>query len=263
MSSAERVESDDLGARAPLPARVRRVVSLVPSLTESVALTCPEVLIGATEWCTHPPELAVERVRGTKNPDVRRIVELAPEVVLCNREENRKLDVDRLRAAGIAVWVTEIRTVEQALTSLTRLFTAVMGVERPDWLGEAERVWAQPAPTPPRSAVIPIWRDPWMVVGADTFTGDLAARLGLRLVHADRGERYPTLAETELTAGVEVAVLPDEPYVFTGSDGPEKFPGVPVALVSGRDLTWYGPSLVTARARLLDRLDAAQRPANR
>ncbi|BCK58234.1 helical backbone metal receptor [Nocardia wallacei] len=251
------IPRDDLGAAVPLPATVRRVVSLVPSLTEAIAATCPQRLTAATEWCTHPADLAVERVRGTKNPNVRRIVDLAPDLVVCNQEENRLIDVDRLRAAGIPVWVTRIETVPEAFTAMTRLFELALGVDSPAWLRAAERVWAAPAPEPLRDTVIPVWRDPWMVVGRDTFTGDLARRLGLRLVHAGRDERYPTVSGPELTAGVELAVLPDEPYVFTATDGPEAFPGIPVALVSGRNLTWYGPSLVTARAELTAQLARA------
>lgn len=249
---------DDLGTAVAIGRPVRRVVSLVPSLTESVAVSCPDLLVAATEWCTHPAELAVERVRGTKNPHVRRIVELAPDLVLCNQEENRRIDVDRLRAAGIPVWVTRIETVDEALTSLRRLFTVALGVDAPDWLAAAESVWAAPPPAPPRKAVIPIWRHPWMVVGRNTFTGDLAHRLGLRLVHADLPDRYPRLTDEELTADVELAVLPDEPYIFTETDGPEAFPGIPVALVEGRALTWYGPSLATARGALAERLAQAR-----
>lgn len=241
---------DDLGDEVALPNPVRRVVSLVPSLTEAVAATSPELLVGATDWCTHPADLNVERVRGTKNPSIARIVELAPDVVLCNREENRQIDVDRLRAAGIAVWVTVIESVADAITSMDRMFTEALGVDAPDWLRAADEAWAAPPPEPPQAAVIPIWRNPWMVVGRDTFTGDIARLLGLRLVHAVRPERYPRIEDSELTAGVELAVLPDEPYVFTETDGPEAFSGLKVALISGRLLTWYGPSLVTARADL-------------
>ncbi|MEV0763237.1 helical backbone metal receptor [Nocardia sp. NPDC050435] len=248
---------DDLGGKVPLTRPVRRVVSLVPSLTESVALTRPELLVGATEWCTHPADLAVERVRGTKNPNVRRIIELAPDLVLCNQEENRRRDVERLRDAGIPVWVTRIESVDAAFAALTRMFTVALGLERPGWLDAAERAWAAPAPAPARRAVIPIWRDPWMVVGRDTFTADVAARLGLDLVHAAHPDRYPRLTAAELTRDVELAVLPDEPYVFTESDGPDAFPGIPVALVAGRDLTWYGPSLTAARATLSAQLAAA------
>ncbi|WP_281032436.1 helical backbone metal receptor [Nocardia pneumoniae] len=251
---------DDLGAPVDIRTPPRRVVSLVPSLTEAVAMTCPEVLVAATQWCTHPADLAVERVRGTKNPNVRRIIELRPDLVLCNMEENRRLDVVRLRAARIPVWVTRIETVDDAMASLARLCVQALGVGIPPWLVEAESAWAAPPPEPERAAVIPIWRNPWMVVGRDTFTGDIARRLGLRLVHAVRPERYPRVTEAELIEGVDLAVLPDEPYVFTESDGPEAFPHIPVALVEGRALTWYGPSLATARAELTARLAAARRP---
>jgi len=247
---------DDLGEPMRLARPAGRVVSLVPSLTEAIAASCPGLLVAATQWCTHPAGLEVERVRGTKNPDTRRIVQLAPDLVVCNQEENRLIDVERLRSAGIPVWVTRIRTVDESFGSMTRLFEVALGVDRPAWLAEAEAVWSPP-PGPVVDAVVPIWRRPWMVVGRDTFTADLAHRIGLRLVHADRDERYPTVTDDELVRGVRLAVLPDEPYVFTESDGPEAFPGIPVALVSGRDLTWYGPSLVTARARLTDQLARA------
>ncbi|WP_194817608.1 helical backbone metal receptor [Nocardia sp. XZ_19_385] len=256
-SRQARWAQDDLGGAVPLTRPVRRVVSLVPSLTESVALTCPEVLVGATEWCTHPADLDVERVRGTKNPNLRRIVELAPDVVLCNQEENRRIDVERLRDAGIPVWVTKIQSVDEAITALARLFTLALGIDVPAWLSESEKAWAATPPIDLRTAVIPIWRNPWMVVGRDTFTADLARRLGLDLVHATGPDRYPRVTEDELTRGIDLAVLPDEPYVFTETDGPDAFPGIPVALVEGRSLTWYGPSLTTARAALTAQLAAA------
>ncbi|MEU4342483.1 helical backbone metal receptor [Nocardia sp. NPDC023852] len=251
---------DDLATPVAIRTPPRRVVSLVPSLTEAVALTCPEALVAATKWCTHPVDLDVERVRGTKNPNVPRIIELAPDLVLCNKEENRRVDVECLRDAGIPVWVTKIESLDEAMVSLARLCTVALGIGIPTWLSEAESAWAPPPPEPSRAAVIPIWRNPWMVVGRNTFTGDLAHRLGLRLVHADLPDRYPHVTEAELIKGVDIAVLPDEPYVFTESDGPEAFPDIPVALVEGRALTWYGPSLATARAILAAQLARARRP---
>ncbi|WP_067693266.1 helical backbone metal receptor [Nocardia jejuensis] len=248
---------DDLGAAVALPRPVRRVVSLVPSLTEAIAMSCPGVLVGATQWCTHPGDLEVARVRGTKNPNCREIVSIAPDLVVCNEEENRRIDVERLRDAGIAVWVTRIRTLDEAFASMTRLFTVALNVPAPEWLRQAEIEWEAPPSAPMIDAVIPIWRDPWMVVGRDTFTGDLARRLGLRLVHLDRPGRYPTVSLEELTEGVSLAVLPDEPYRFTETDGPESFPGLPVALVEGRGLTWYGPSLRTSRGVLTRQLSRA------
>jgi len=163
------------------------VVSLVPSLTEAVAVSAPGRLVGATDWCTHPAGLAVTRIRGTKNPERARIAALAPDLVIANREENRKLDVARLREAGLAVWVTVIESVPEALASLRRLLTGPLGLDTPGWLAATERAWAGPAPRPwsdrpGRRVAVPVWRDPWMVVGARTFTGDVLTRLGLAAV---------------------------------------------------------------------------------
>ncbi|GGV35430.1 ABC transporter substrate-binding protein [Actinomadura cremea] len=238
---------DDTGHPVPVPDRVRRVVSIVPSLTETVAATAPGLLAGATDWCTHPADLDVPRVRGTKNPDVERIASLRPDVVVGNTEENRPADVDALRAAGIPVWMTRIRTVEEALASLRRMLAEACRVPVPAWLDDAGRAWAGLAPGPRRAAVVPIWRRPWMVVGRDTFTGDVLSRLGVANVYADHPERYPKIPIGELNAsGAALVVLPDEPYRFTADDGPEAFAGLDCVLVDGRYLTWYGPSLVDA-----------------
>jgi ABC-type Fe3+-hydroxamate transport system substrate-binding protein len=246
---------DDLGYPVELNGPARRVVSLVPSLTEAVARSAPGLLAGATDWCTHPADLAVTRVRGTKNPERAAIIALAPDLVIANREENRKLDVVRLRDAGLAVWVTVIESVPEALRSLRRLLTGPLGLEVPAWLAVAEQAWAGPAPPPSRRVAMPIWRDPWMVVGARTFTGDVLARLGLDNVFGAGPDRYPHVeAEQIRAAAPDLVLLPDEPYRFTPQDGPEEFPGGRVVLVPGRLLSWYGPSLATARADLLRRL---------
>jgi ABC-type Fe3+-hydroxamate transport system substrate-binding protein len=246
---------DDTGREVDVPDGVERVVSIVPSLTEAIAATQPGLLVAATDWCTHPPDLDVPRIKGTKNPDVAAIVTLRPDLVLANREENREPDVEALRAAGVPVWVTDVRTVDGAFTSLARMIFACR-LPRPAWLDEAESAWAGTKPLDPRRrAVVPIWRRPWMAVGSDTFTGDVLARLGVDNVLATSYERYPRIRPDEVS-DVDLVVLPDEPYRFTADDGPEAFPGVPAALVPGRHLTWYGPSMVEApavlRAQLLE-----------
>jgi ABC-type Fe3+-hydroxamate transport system substrate-binding protein len=242
---------DDEGRRIALAGSVRRVVSLVPSLTEAVGVTAPGLLVGATDWCTHPGDLddhGVTRVRGTKNPDVEMIVDLRPDLVLANAEENKPDELERLREAGLAVYVTDIRTVDGALRSLERMLAAC-GLVRPAWIDGARVAWdALAVPAAPRRAVVPIWRKPWMAVGSDTFTGAVLARLGVENVLADSPERYPRFDPAELPAH-DLVVLPDEPYRFTVDDGPEFF-DAPSALVSGRLLTWYGPSLLEA-ARVL------------
>ncbi|MGH3328620.1 MAG: helical backbone metal receptor [Streptomycetales bacterium] len=236
------------------------MVSLVPSLTEAVALTAPGLLVGATDWCTHPRDLDVTRVRGTKNPALDRVVGLRPDLVIANFEENRQPDLDALREAGLAVWVTAPRTLAEAFGSLDRLLRACR-TPRPAWLDAAEQAWRVPYEGPRRRAVIPIWRRPWMVLGGDTFAGDVLRRLGVDNVYADAAERYPKVGLGELrSCGAEVVVLPDEPYAFNADDGPDCFPGLEVALVSGRHLEWYGPSLALAREVLGSQLAAARVP---
>lgn len=274
---------DDLGLPVELPREVRRVVSLVPSLTESVAATAPELLAGVTDWCSHPAGLGVPRVRGTKNPDLAAVSALRPDLVLANEEENRVPDLDALRAAGVPVWVTVVRTVDGAIASLRHMIGTALSRPEPPWLTAAARAWAGPlgaveGPTAPerraaegpraaeerravseRRAVVPVWRKPWMVAGRDTFAGDVLLRLGVRNIYAGHPERYPKIPLAELLASApDLVVLPDEPYRFTRDDGPGFFPGVPAALVSGRHLTWYGPSLAEAPAVLAEALRLAR-----
>jgi ABC-type Fe3+-hydroxamate transport system substrate-binding protein len=232
---------------------VRRVVSLVPSLTEAVAVSRPGALVGATDWCTHPPGLDVPRVRGTKNPDRAAIQALRPDLVLANQEENRELDVRRLRAAGVPVWVTRIESVAEAVASLSRLFTAGLGWAEPSWLDGVRAQWTVTWREPRGRAAIAIWRDPWMVVGGRTFTGDLLARLGWVNAFDTAPSRYPHVELRELDdPAIDLVVLPDEPYPFGPGDGPEAFHRVRTLLVPGRPLTWYGPALLTARSILTD-----------
>jgi ABC-type hemin transport system substrate-binding protein len=230
-----------------------RVVSLVPSLTESVAVSAPGLLVGATDWCTEPPGLSVARVGGSKYPRVPDVLALRPDLVLAIEEENRRADVEALRAAGIDVWVGAPRTVDAALSTLDDMF-GVLGVARPGWLSDAARAWSAPVPVHARRAVVPVWRRPWVWLGTDTFAADVLRRLGVTVGRVGDG-RYPRVdVPAALRTRPDLVVLPDEPYRFTADDGPEAFGGLPYALVSGRHLTWYGPSLVTAPAVLADAL---------
>lgn len=258
---------DDLGEPVPLPARPARVVSLVPSITEAVAASVPGVLAGATDYCVHPPDLAVTRVGGSKYPKLAAVRAVRPDLVLANAEENRPEDVAALRADGIAVWVTEAAaSVPVALASLRRLLAAVFGLagdREPSWLVAAARAWAGAIPPAWATAIMPVWRRPWVVLGRDTFAGDVLRRLGVANAYAGHPERYPRPPLAELRARLDdgradLVVLPDEPYRFTAEDGPDAFPGARCALVDGRLLTWCGPSLAGARDVLASQLSAAR-----
>lgn len=263
MTSQRRTLLDDLGAPVEVASDgPRRIVSLVPSLTEAIAATAPDRLVGATDWCTHPSDLVVARVRGTKNPDLPAIAALTPDLVVANQEENRRLDVERLRERGIPVWVTAIESVDAALSSMGRLFGEVLALGQPSWLVEAEQVWAPRVPVGRRVAV-PVWRDPWIVVGARTYTGDLLERLGFANAFGAAApdgsvasSRYPHVDLATLRTAADLVILPDEPYVFGPGDGPECFSGsdgtagVETVCIDGRAITWYGPAMVGARTYL-------------
>ena len=244
--------------RVPRPAV--RVVSLVPSLTESVAAARPDALVGATDWCTHPPGLPVTRVRGTKNPDRAAIAALRPDIVLANQEENRRLDVERLRAAGIDGVGDRHpdpgrggRLAAPDVHRRARLAGATLA-------GRCERtLGVNPHPAgacawPSRSGATRGWSWDRPPSPATSPPGS-----GLDNVYGGHQERYPHVSLPELTAREpELIVLPDEPYPFSADDGPEVFPGRRVALVEGRSLTWYGPSLIDARSKLTAQVEAAR-----
>ena len=229
------------------------MVSLVPSLTELVAVTRPSALVGATTWCTHPAGLDVARVRGTKNPDLAAIRALEPDLVLANQEENRRVDVERLRAAGIPVWVTVIRDLDEAVASLRRMFSQRPGLARTPVAhpGRAGLGAARPRPPgsapPSRSGATPGW---WSARARSPATWPPASAWTTSTPTTPAATRTSSCPISK-RAALHLIVLPDEPYAFSATDGPEMFPAHRVALVEGRDLTWYGPSLITARPALL------------
>ena len=247
-------------APRPLPGRI---VSLVPSLTEALfALGLGSRLVGVTEWCVHPAEAvaALPKVGGTKNPDLAAIGSLAPELVIANHEENTRRDVERLEASGIPVWVTYPRSVADGAALLRELAEAG-GAERTvvrEVVEPVERALAQALAERPEKGVrvfCPIWKEPWMAVGGDTYAHDLITLCGGENVFADRGDRrYPIVRDAEIVAAApEVVLLPDEPYAFGPGDAEElgRLP-IPAAregrihCIDGTLVSWYGPRIARA-----------------
>lgn len=231
----------------------RRVVSLVPSLTESLfELELGEV-VGVTDYCLHPRDAlaGIPRLGGTKNPRVEDILALKPDVVLASQEENTRSTVEALRAAGIPVWLSFPKNVQQAIDDLwylaglfqnpaaaIKLKTLAMAVD-----------WARTASSGLVSEryFCPIWRHSgaqetewWMTFNRDTYAHDLLSLFGCVNVFADRQRKYPLAADLNqasaepagdrdvryprLTADEigqadpDLILLPSEPYPFTERD---------------------------------------------
>jgi len=240
---------------------VARIVSLVPSLTETlVEFGLLDRLVGRTRYCSEPSALihAVTTVGGTKNPDVAAILALEPDLVVMNAEENRIEDYNALAGAGLNVHVTHPRTVADAaamLGTLGRVAGADAAGRRLERaclaaLGEAREAAAR-AKRP--RVFCPIWRNPWMTFHRRTYVGDVLASVGFDNVFADQSDAEGDFFAVELAAVREkrpnLVLLPDEPYVF-GAEHVEELRaqgiGEDFRLIDGKDLSWYGPRLPRA-----------------
>jgi ABC-type Fe3+-hydroxamate transport system substrate-binding protein len=241
--------------------RPERIVSLVPSLTEALfELGLGPRVVGVTDWCIHPASgvARLAKVGGTKNPSIARVLELRPDLVIANREENRERDVARLREAGVPVWVTYPRGVAEAIALVREIAALGAPAERAQpLLASLESALARARGRGGRRARVfcPIWKQPWMAVGADTYAHDLLVLCGGENVFADRTERrYPIVAEAEIVAAQpEVILLPDEPYAFGPRDAAElRALPIPAAAtgrihcIDGTFVSWYGPRIARA-----------------
>jgi ABC-type Fe3+-hydroxamate transport system substrate-binding protein len=231
-----------------------RIVSLVPSVTEALAaLDAADRLVGVTRYCVAGAPPGAERVGGTKNPSIDRIVELAPDLVIANAEENRPADVGALRTAGLEVLVTHPNSVADVRDLLRDLAEAVgrplaVGPLLAD-LDAAEAQAAAVRPAAPLATLTLVWRKPWRAVGPDTYADDLLRRCGFANVLSGFSDRYPRL-DPAFVLGPEVVLLPSEPYAFTDEDLPvvHRLLGadVPHRFIDGQLLTWHGPRTATA-----------------
>lgn len=239
----------------------QRIVSLVPSLSELLcALGASRRVVGVTRYCTDPAAIMRTRARvgGTKNPDCAAILALRPDLVIANVEENRAEDVRSLEDAGLRVFVTFPRTVQETeamIEHIGRLIGAeAKGSTLADRLRAARRDRRQ-RQTPRARVFCPIWRNPWMGFNRDTYAHDLLWQSGADNVCADRPERYPQITLTEVAAlAPDIVLLPDEPYRFSAKHMRDLEPlhDTPayrdkrMHLVDGQALSWYGPRTAAA-----------------
>ena len=240
------------------PGASPRVVSLVPSVTESL-LAWSVRPIAVTRFCEHPE---LPAVGGTKDPDLAAIVALAPDLVVVNDEENRLADADALTAAGLRLHVTHVEAVDDVDACLDALAAAVE-VERPAEEREAFRALGSGAPVPQaggavRTAFVPIWRRPWMTMSRDTYGASVLARLGLTGLFDDADERYPAVELDQVAARhPDLVLLPSEPYPFRERHRADVAGlGAEVRLVDGQDLFWWGVRTPAAIDRLRQSIGA-------
>jgi len=265
---------DSSGMALELTRPPRRIVSLVPSITETLcALGLADALVGITVYCVEPREIVrgKTRIGGEKNPDLTKIRELAPDLVITNIEENLREHVDTLRAWSIPVWVTYPRTVAEGIQLIAEL-GAVTGTEprAAELLRGIEplydRVRTAAARRSPVPVFYPIWREPYMTINRDTYIHDMLRTCGARNVFAERPERYPTVSLDEVAAErPAVILLPDEPFRFRRAHladftGYVDVPAVRegrIHLVDGKPFSWHGPRIAEALRTLPRLIDPA------
>ncbi|HUP87113.1 MAG TPA: helical backbone metal receptor [Acidimicrobiales bacterium] len=223
-----------------------RVISLLPSVTETLRAWGHDP-IACTRFCEQPD---LPAVGGTKDPDLAAIIALRPELVVMDEEENRREDAEALAAAGVELFVTAVRSVDEVGPTLRDLADAV-GF---DQLHLAPDAGAPAQLRGARRGFVPIWRNPWMTISAATYGSSLLEALGVANVFAGHPDRYPTL---DGLGGIDadLVVAPSEPYPFTERQRPELEAVAPVTFVDGRDLFWWGVRTPAARERLSRGLD--------
>ena len=263
--------TDDLGFRIELERPPQRIISMVPSWTETVfALGMGEAMVGATRFCVEPVEgvASITKIGGTKNPDLRVIQSLEPDFVIANAEENRREDVEKIRELGVPVFTTYPKTIAGGVEAILKLGKALGKEAEADVMAReivrsvsaietSVGVWAKL----PFRVFCPIWKNPWMAFNADTYAHDVLRMLGFNNIYASAGERYPvTTLEEAIERKPDIVLLPDEPYEFKERDVEELKKVLPPALarrvliISGRDLHWYGVHMVGGLVSLADRL---------
>jgi len=232
-----------------------RIVSLVPSQTELLYdLGLDEEVIGLTKFCVHPTKWYRDKTRvgGTKNVKIQAIHDLKPDLIIANKEENVKEQVEEL-SANYDVFVTDVNNLPDAINMINDTGLLV-GKAR------AAYVMANKIETSFKklkeitclkrkiNAAYLIWKDPFMAAGNHTFINDMMRYCGLENIFSSR-DRYPEITLEELRTDSELILLPSEPYPFKEKHLKElesQIRGIKIILVDGEMFSWYGSRLLKA-----------------
>ena len=247
---------DQMGRTIAVPDAPQRIISLVPSQTELLYdLGLGERVVGITKFCVHPEAWfrTKPRVGGTKKVDFDKVRALKPDLIIGNKEENERKDIQKLEKE-FPVWMSDVRDLPGALDMIARV-GVLTGTQRQaaDIVTRIEQGFADLRPLdPPRTVAYFIWREPYMVAGHGTFVNDMLARCGLMNVFDEGDARYPEITAQELAeADPDTILLSSEPYPFKQKHIAELnmiCPGTPVRIVDGELFSWYGSRLLHSPA---------------
>ncbi|KQR93273.1 iron ABC transporter [Chryseobacterium sp. Leaf180] len=222
-----------------------KIISLVPSITETLfdlGLTENEV-IGRTKFCIHPSEKVkkIEIIGGTKNLNIDKIKSLKPDIILANKEENVKDQVESLmQDFRVEVFDTEtLKDNYQLVKTLGSLFGKQEAAQI--FNEKIKNVLDQFKIKSPIKAAYLIWKNPYMTVGSDTFIHHVLAEIGFENLFKDQ-TRYPEITADDL-ADAGVIMLSSEPFPFKEKHIDElrtMFPEKKIMIVDGEAFSWYG-----------------------
>ena len=238
---------DQLGREVKLNNKPKRVVSLVPSQTEYLIDLGVDV-IGRTKFCIHPKEEVNEIpiVGGTKKVHFDRVKKLNPDLIIANKEENNKEDIDRL-GLEFPIWISDVTSISDSIQMMSDLGEICDREEESNLLIQDYKKSLEIAHSSHEVSVVYfIWKDPWMVSGNDTFIHDMLNHVGYSNLITQ--QRYPEITREQVLAlNPDKLLFSSEPYPFKDSLIPElekTFPNIPIEIVDGEFYSWYGSRLV-------------------
>ena len=247
---------DQTGNSFSIPFPPQRIISLVPSLTELLFdLGLTDEVVGITKFCVHPQQWfkTKTRIGGTKQLHLNKIKELQPDLIVANKEENDRDQIEEL-ARDLPVWISDVEDLDDALAMIVNIAKVVgrknKGVNLATSIAKSFMDLNKREHQNFQTLYL-IWKDPYMSVGADTFIHEMMNRAGFNNVFGD-WTRYPQLTEEQLKmTKCELILLPSEPFPFKQKhiDTIQPlFPKAKIVLVDGEMFSWYGSRLIKAPA---------------
>jgi ABC-type Fe3+-hydroxamate transport system substrate-binding protein len=238
-----------------LPYLPQRIISLVPSQTELLFyLGLDKEVIGITRFCIHPEAWFHKkpRIGGTKNINIEKIRGLQPDLIIANKEENIKEQIEEL-GKELPVLVTDISSLNDALQMITHIGTLTGKAQAAAILaGNINGAFKNliGIENPVKTAYL-IWQEPYMTVGGDTFISNMMLHCGFENIFLEK-KRYPEVSIAQLqTADCKLLMLSSEPYPFEQKHVDrlgKLLPSTKIILVDGEMFSWYGSRLLQSAA---------------